>query len=105
MFNVLKEWEFQGLTTETLEIAKGNQSFSSSYFDDKDRYAQLSSFCRDFLKRDIRKNIVSGNRQISKKKPSSDETQHQASETEKRSGLPQPVQDIIHTFQGEIIKE
>ena len=104
MFNVLKDWEFRDLTTKTLEIAKSNQSFSSSFFDDKDRYAQLSSFCRDFFKRELRINIVTGNRQVSEKKPISNEKQHQASGTEKHSGLPQPVQDILHTFQGEIIK-
>jgi DNA polymerase-3 subunit gamma/tau len=64
MFNVLKDWEFRDLTTKTLEIAKSNQSFSSSFFDDKDRYAQLSSFCRYFFKRELRINIVSGNRQV-----------------------------------------
>jgi DNA polymerase-3 subunit gamma/tau len=104
MFNVLKDWEFRDLTTKTLEIAKSNQSFSSSFFDDKDRYAQLSSFCRDFFKRELRINIVTGNRQVSEKKPISNEKQHQASGTEKHSDLPQPVQDILHTFQGEIIK-
>ncbi|MBW2216908.1 MAG: DNA polymerase III subunit gamma/tau [Deltaproteobacteria bacterium] len=105
MFNVLKDWEFRDLTTKTLEIAKSNQSFSSSFFDDKDRYVQLSSYCRDFFKRELRINIVPGNRQVSKKNPTSNEKQHQASGTEKHSDLPQPVQDILHTFQGEIIKE
>ena len=105
MFNVLKDWEFRDLTTKTLEIAKSNQSFSSSFFDDKDRYAQLSSFCRDFFKRELRINIVTGNRQVSKKNPISNEKQHQASGTEKQSDLPQPVRDILHMFQGEIRKE
>ena len=104
MFNVLKDWEFRDLSTKTLEIAKSDQSFSASFFDDKDRYAQLSSFCRDFFKREIRINIVSGKRQSLNKNQTSNEKQHQMSETEKHSDLPQPVQDIIHAFQGEIVK-
>ena len=104
MFNVLKDWEFLEMNTETLKIAKSDQSFSASFFDDKDRYAQLSSFCRDFFKRDIRINIVSGNRQASKKKSTSDEKQQKVSKAENRSDLPQHVQDIIHMFQGEIVK-
>jgi len=103
MFNVLKGWQFLNLTEETLEIARGNQSFSASYFDDKDRYEQLSSFCRDFFQRDIRIIIVTNNRPASQKKLPSI-TENPGSEATKHSDLPQPVQDILNMFQGEIKK-
>jgi len=41
VYSILKEWQVLKLTGETLEIESGNQSFSSKYFDDKERYEQL----------------------------------------------------------------
>jgi DNA polymerase-3 subunit gamma/tau len=103
MFNVLKDWEFLNLTEETLEIAKGNQSFSASFFDDNDRYAQLSSFCRDFFKRDIRIKILANNNIASEKKANAMAGPSEA-DAEKTEDLPQPVQDILKMFHGEIKK-
>ncbi len=102
MFNVLKDWELVSLTASTLEIAKSNQSFSASYFNDKDRYENLNSFCKDFFKRDIRVNIVSSKQPVSKKKMTPDVDPQQSPEDSEHSDLPQPVQDLIHMFQGEI---
>jgi DNA polymerase-3 subunit gamma/tau len=103
MFNVLKDWEFLDLAGETLEIAKGNQSFSASYFDDKDRYEQLSSFCRDFFHRDIRIKILSSNNRVPKKKPTPKVTPAETDVAE-NTDLPSPVRDILNVFQGEIKK-
>ena len=104
MFNVLKDWEFVNLSAGTLEIAKSNQSFSASYFNDKDRCENLNSFCKDFFKRDIRVSIVSSKQPVSKKKMTPDGDQQQSPENSEHSDLPQPVQDLIHMFQGEIRK-
>ncbi|MBW1901339.1 MAG: DNA polymerase III subunit gamma/tau [Deltaproteobacteria bacterium] len=103
MFNVLKDWELLDLAGETLEIAKGNQSFSASYFDDKDRYEQLSSFCRDFFQRDIRIKILSSNNRVPKKKPTPKVTPAEA-DVAGNTDLPSPVRDILNVFQGEIKK-
>ena len=103
MFNVLKDWEFLNLAEETLEIAKGNQSFSASFFDDKDRYEQLSSFCRDFFHRDIRIKILSSNNRVPKKKPTPKVTPAEA-DVAGNTDLPSPVRDILNVFQGEIKK-
>jgi DNA polymerase-3 subunit gamma/tau len=93
MFNILKDWRLQRLTEKTLEIAKGNQSFSSSYFDDPEKYDQLSAYCRDFFKRTIHVKIVNNNQPLSQEKETAQR---------KYSDLPPPVQDILHIFQGEI---
>ncbi len=103
MFNVLKDWELLDLAGETLEIAKGNQSFSASYFDDKDRYEQLSSFCRDFFHRDIRIKILSSNNRVPKKKSTPKMTPAEA-DVAGNTDLPSPVRDILNVFQGEIKK-
>ena len=105
MFNVLKDCEFLGLNSKTIEIAKSHQSFSASYFDDKDRYEQLSAFCREFFKKDIRINIVTQKRPDSKKRKMSSTKPRHTHENEGHSDLPGPVQDILHLFQGEIKKD
>ena len=103
MFSILKDWQFLKLTEKTLEIAKGEQSFSSGFFDDKERHEQLSSYCRDFFQRDILIKIVANSRPQSQKKLSST-MNHPEPEAAKNADLPPPVQDILHMFQGEIKK-
>jgi DNA polymerase-3 subunit gamma/tau len=90
--NILKDWQLVKITDKTLEIASGNQSFSSSYFDDPARYDQLAGYCREFFKRNIRPRIIVKRRpQAQTKRPSN-----------KNSDLPPPIQDILDIFQGEI---
>jgi len=103
MFNVLKDWEFLNLAEKTLEIAKGDQSFSSSFFDDKDRYEQLSFFCRDFFQRDIRIKILSGKNRVPRKKPAPKVT-HPETDVAGNTDLTSPVRDILNMFHGEIKK-
>ncbi|MBK5100651.1 MAG: DNA polymerase III subunit gamma/tau [Desulfobacteraceae bacterium] len=104
MFNILKDWHLQTLSEKTIEIVKGYQSFSSTYFDDPERYEQLSEYCRDFFHRDIRVKILNNNKPLSPSKLSSkgDDTEP---DTKKHTELPQPIQDVLHMFQGEIMKE
>lgn len=94
IFNVLKDWKLLKLTEKTIEIAKGNQSFSSRYFDDKEQYNQLSNYSRDFFKRDIRIKITADNEPLQQTEPS----------TKEASDLTAPVQDILQMFQGKIKK-
>jgi DNA polymerase-3 subunit gamma/tau len=103
MFGVLKDWQFLNLTEKTLEIARGEQAFSSGFFDDKERLDQLSSYCRDFFQRDILIKIAANSRPQSQKKLAST-AEHPEPEAAKNSDLPPPVQDILHMFQGEIQK-
>jgi DNA polymerase-3 subunit gamma/tau len=103
MFNILKDWHFRKLSERTLEIAKGGQSFSSNYFEDTDKYNELTNYCRDFFGRNIKVRIVGNREVISKAKSPANAKQHKP-EAKIRSDLPSPVQDILHMFQGEIIE-
>jgi len=103
MFNVLKDWEFQHLTNETLEIGKCSQSFSASYFDDKDKFEELSAYCRDFFQKDIRIKILANNNSLPVKAFTPKKETPKA-QVLRKTDLPQPVQDILRLFQGEIKK-
>ena len=101
VFNILKAWHFVKMTDKTLEIARSNKSFAAGYFDDKERYDQLSKYCSDFFKRPMRLKIVENN--ITQ--PSTDKPPRPVSpvtETKKHQDLSPPVQDILEMFQGEI---
>ena len=102
MSDVLKEWSFLNLTNETLEIAKGNSPFSSSYLDDPERLNKLAAYCKEFFKRDIKIKIINDNKnnktnRTEEKKPDSGE--------ERFSDLPPSVQDVLQIFQGEVMEE
>ena len=102
MANVLKEWRLLNLTEDTLEIAKGDNSFSSSYLDDPERQNKLASHCQEFFKRDLKIRIADHNN-IERVAPSGEEKFK--SDGKKYPDVPQPVQDIIQIFQGEIKEE
>lgn len=101
VFNILKHWHFVKMTDRELEIARSDQSFAAGYFDDKERYEQLSKYCSDFFKRPI--NIrISKNHKTPK---SNDKTRRKVTsveETKKDQDFSKPVQDILEMFQGEI---
>lgn len=104
MFNVLKDWHFVKLSGNTLEIAKANQSFSSDYFDDKEKSDQLSNYCRDFFKQDIQINIMDNGQQTTPPKHTSEpgsSNQKAAVDTD----LPPPVQEILEMFKGDAKEE
>jgi DNA polymerase-3 subunit gamma/tau len=92
MTSILRGWQLEKLSDKTLEIAAESRSFSSSFFDDPERYDQLTKFCQEFFKKDIRpKIVIKGRSQTPKKKQSN-----------KHADLPPPIQDILKVFQGEI---
>jgi DNA polymerase-3 subunit gamma/tau len=102
MFSMLKDWELIALTDKTVEISKDKRSFSSTYFDDKERFNLLSEYCREFFQRAIRIAIVDNNHTQPKEEIASKVSQP---ETAKHPDLPQPVQDVINMFEGEIREE
>ena len=93
MSNVLKEWRLVNLTSDTLEIARGNSSFSSSYLDEPERLNKLADYCQKFFKRDIKIKIVDNGQNNNKKMDLS---------KEEKPDLPRPVQDVLQIFQGKI---
>ena len=104
MFKILKNWHFHKLTETTMEIAKGNQSFSSTYFEDPEKLKQLSNFCQEFFQRNIKVRIIGNSHSFPQKQPS-DSAEKRKPKAKVQSDLPTPVQDILHMFQGEIIEE
>ena len=104
MFNVLKGWYLKRLDGETLEIAKGSQSFSSSYFDDPERYRQLLDYCSSFFQPNINVKVLENNQPLSHAKPPSkgEVPEH---DIKNYSELSPPVQDILKVFQGKILEE
>ena len=101
IYNILKDWEFINISKGLLEIAKSSQAFSSSYFDDKDRYEQLVSFCRDFFEPDMRVKIVSVNRPVHQNVQEL-KIHAPVTQPQRHSDLPEPVQEILSMFDGEI---
>jgi len=101
MANVLKDWHLVGVNGETLEIAAGGNPFSSSYFDDSERLDKFTRLCRDFFEKDFVIKVVNdpvdtktSEKPLEKKKDEPEKKKH--------SDLPQPVQDVLQIFQGEI---
>ena len=90
MANVLRDWRLVNHTGNALDIAKGENSFSSSFLDEPERLNKLVDLCREFFGREMKINIVLNG---SNGKP----------KTEKKcSDLPRPVQDVLDIFQGEV---
>jgi DNA polymerase-3 subunit gamma/tau len=103
MANVLKEWRFLRLKGQTLEIARGDNPFSSSYLDEPERLDKFIDYCREFFKRDLIIKIVDDKKKDDRiDAPEREEAHYKQKE---HSDLPQPVQDILQIFQGEIKEE
>ena len=101
MANVLKDWRLVSVNGNTLEIAGGGNTFSSSYFDDPERLDKFTHLCRDFFEKELVIKIVNDpvETRVSEKPM---EEKRDEPEKKKHSDLPQPVQDVLQIFQGEI---
>ena len=103
-YSILKEWKLLKMTDEILEIESGNQSFSSKYFDDKERYDQLVNYCREFFKKDLKVRII-----VNQHAPA--RTQKEPTEKVLRgemprdSKLPKTAREVLNLFEGQIMKE
>ncbi len=100
MANVLKEWRFLRLKGQTLEIARGENPFSSSYLDEPERLSKFVEYCREFFNRDLKVEIVDDKEEDDR--IDVPEREEAILKGKKHSDLPQPVQDILQIFQGEI---
>jgi DNA polymerase-3 subunit gamma/tau len=104
MANVLKDWRFAGLKGSTLRIERGDSSFSSSFLDEPGRLEKLAGYCREFYGRDIRVHVSSGRKNASSEgEPGA--AKESAKKEDRRTDLPEPVQDILDLFKGEIREE
>jgi hypothetical protein len=101
MANVLRDWEFVQLTGETLDIARGEQSFSSTYFDDPEKLKGLTAYCREFFGQDLTIKIsTKGPTQDEGKMPANASSCKPAYDTQ--SDFPHPVQEVLQIFQGRV---
>jgi len=104
MFGILKDWKLERLEKDQLEISAEKHSFSSTYFDDKDRYNQLATFCTEFFGQSKTVKIsLRDNGPVLQ--PASAAGFASEAEKTKRNNLPPPVQDVLTLFQGEIVGE
>ena len=100
--SILKDWQLSKLTGNTLEIESGNASFSSRYFDDRDRYDQLIDYCREFFQKDMQLKLTARPQAPDslKKEPKEKIFKRQATPD---SALPKTAQDVLNLFDGQII--
>ena len=101
--SILKDYSLLRLNGEIIEIAKGKQSFASSYFDDKDRYEQLSAYCREFFQRDMRVLITSGSLPGTRTEQPRD-VKNDDSRNMRKKDVVEPAQNILDIFKGEIVQ-
>jgi DNA polymerase-3 subunit gamma/tau len=102
MANVLKELHLLKAAHDALEIDRGNNSFSSSYFDDPERLDRLTGYCRDFFKRDMKIRLVVGPKETRKGQDPPTAKSKEGSSERRHADLPPPVQDVLEVFQGQI---
>lgn len=99
MANVLREWPLLDAEGDTLKIGRGENAFSATYLDEPDRYEALTRYCREYFKRDFKIRIVDGPKHKNEKQNQEANTKPGKSPVET---LPQPVQDVLEAFQGEL---
>jgi len=101
--SILKDWRLLKLTEDALEIESQNDSFSSRYFDDPERYHQLMAFCREFFDRNMNVTIRAHGRSSpgpSKQPPRKREDQEREDAT-----IPRTAQDVLNLFDGHMMEE
>jgi DNA polymerase-3 subunit gamma/tau len=101
MFNILKNWQFVRRAENVLEIAKDDQIFSANYLDDTQKIDQLTLYCREFFKEDLKIRIL-GDRQNTRKEKQGGAGEKVSSEAPTRTDLSRPIQDVLNVFQGEV---
>ncbi|MFH1123507.1 MAG: DNA polymerase III subunit gamma/tau [Pseudomonadota bacterium] len=102
MANVLKDWSFQNATEDTLEIGRGTSAFSATYLDEPERLQKFVSFCRQFFNRELKIKIVGSNQHDDEKNHPSKKGTPDREGHNNHSSLPEPVQNVLNAFQGEI---
>ena len=104
MANVLRQWGFKGLQNDVLEVERGRNPFSASYLDDPERLARFTQWAGEFFGPAVRVRIK-GDRNPPAKPPGEENSKTGPSEPPVRQDLPQPVQDVLQIFQGELREE
>ncbi|MBN2123375.1 MAG: DNA polymerase III subunit gamma/tau, partial [Deltaproteobacteria bacterium] len=101
MANVLRDWKPVVLTEDTLELERGSNPFSASYFDDPERLAKLQEHCRNFYQRDLTVRLM-GDGPGARQDAGRAAEIHVHPRQKHQRDLPPAVRDILEVFQGEI---
>ena len=104
MHAILKDWKLNLFENDQIEIVGQENSFSSTYFEEKDRYNQLVNYCSDFFNKKIQVKISVGNSNPPRGGKNVEKTPSRADKTE-IANLPPPVQDVMTLFEGKIVGE
>ena len=104
MANVLRDWGFVSLEGDTLRIQRGKTSFSATYLDDPDRLEQFKSLAGIHFGRSLNVRIT-GDRTPRARKTEPKPVKQAAKGTAPPDDLPQPVQEVMQIFQGEVREE
>jgi DNA polymerase-3 subunit gamma/tau len=103
--SILKDWRVLTLTPDVLEIEGQSESFSSRYFDDSERYDQLTAHCQEFFGRELKVTIRGRGRPSSfghsKKKPA---TKVVKAQDPQNTPIPRAAQEVLSLFDGHIVK-
>ncbi len=105
MANVLRQWEFVGLSDNKLAIAKGGETFSATYLDDPENLADFKQFCHKYFGPETSLEIKDPLNTEASKKTSKDMAlsgQHKAIEGH---GLSPAIDSVLKVFKGKIIQE
>lgn len=92
------------MNEKCLEIAKGRQTFVSSYFEDQDQFTQLCLYCRDHFGHDMRIKILENSEVPPHLENSETHDQTHALDSHEE-GYSEPVRDVLQIFQGEVKEE
>jgi DNA polymerase-3 subunit gamma/tau len=101
MHGILKHWRLLRRDDDSLDIAHDNHSFSSGYFEDRQKYDQLVVYCQEFFEKDINIRIVNSS-QPDGPAPQGKRAASGRPEPDSHGPLPGPVQDVLQIFQGEL---
>ena len=99
VYSVLKDWEFLDLSGNLLEIKSGRPSFSSTFFDDPQRYAQLTDYCRRFFEKEVRIKITPADPDPAVTSPEPAPASNPASEPD----LPPTAHQVMDLFEGSVV--
>ena len=102
MSNVLKEWRLKGINGNVLELERGESSFSSTYLDDPERLDKFLIYCGDFFEKDMKANVLGEPKKVETNRTPV-KTPKGGSTSDKKEDFPEPVQEVLKLFQGEVI--
>ena len=92
MSNILKGWRFLGFDAGLLRLERGQEPFSSAYFDDKERLNELATYARKFFQGPVEI-------RIEERKGIPPEVK-----AKEKPGLSRPIKDLLDVFEGKIVE-